>query len=85
MRLSSHSQQQVPAWLAASEEEAIALAEQASAPTHNHPDAVAAAQAVVAAIWTGRRGEDRAGLVPRRLPADIAAISDALDRHRGLG
>jgi ADP-ribosylglycohydrolase len=50
------------AWLAADEDAALALAAQSCAPTHNHPEAVAAAQVVVAAIWAARRGEGRAAL-----------------------
>jgi ADP-ribosylglycohydrolase len=45
------------AWLAATEEHALKLAVDSCAPTHNHPDSVAAAQAVVAAIWAARRGK----------------------------
>jgi ADP-ribosylglycohydrolase len=46
------------AWLAPSEERSLYLAARSCAPTHNHPDSVAAACAVVSAIWAGRRGAE---------------------------
>lgn len=44
-------------WFAADETEALELAEAQSAVTHNHPDAIAGAQAVALAILLGRQGE----------------------------
>jgi ADP-ribosylglycohydrolase len=44
-------------WLGETLAHSVHLAEQACLPTHNHPDAIAAAATVVAAIWSGRRGE----------------------------
>jgi ADP-ribosylglycohydrolase len=45
-------------WLAGTHAEVLALAEAQAIVTHDHPDAIAAAQAVALAIWLLRRGED---------------------------
>ena len=50
------------AWLAASEERSLHLAARSCAPTHNHPDSVAAACAVVSAICAGRRDAEKSVL-----------------------
>jgi ADP-ribosylglycohydrolase len=44
-------------WLAADETEALDVAEAQAAVTHNHPDAIAAAQAVALTILLGRHGK----------------------------
>lgn len=44
--------------LAQSMEQAMAMAERVTAVTHNHPDAVHAAQAVATAIWLARQSAD---------------------------
>lgn len=50
------------AWLGETIDHSLRLAEQASLPTHNHPEAIASARTVVAAIWSGRNGESVEGL-----------------------
>lgn len=57
-------------WLAASKAEALALAAAQAAVSHNHPDAIKAAQAVALAIFLARSGLPRAAL-RRRLTADF--------------
>ncbi|MCH7794555.1 MAG: ADP-ribosylglycohydrolase family protein [Proteobacteria bacterium] len=44
------------------EDEALALAARSSAVSHDHPDAVAGAQAVALAIYLARQGRDRAAI-----------------------
>ena len=44
------------AHFASSEQEALSLAEQSSAVTHSHPDAVAGAQATALTMWLAREG-----------------------------
>jgi ADP-ribosylglycohydrolase len=46
------------AHFASSEQEALSLAEQSSAVTHSHPDAVAGAQATALTMWLARGGAD---------------------------
>ncbi|MCP1727637.1 ADP-ribosylglycohydrolase [Natronospira proteinivora] len=47
-------------WAAADEMEALALAEQSAAVTHNHPEGIKGAQAVALAIFLARQGESQA-------------------------
>ena len=47
-------------WLAETRAQALALAEAQAIVTHDHPEAVAAAQSVALAIWLLRRGEHAA-------------------------
>lgn len=48
------------AHLAANQAEALELAARSAAVSHDHPDAIAGAQAVVLAMWLARDGEDLA-------------------------
>ena len=73
-------------WLARDEAEARAMAEAQAAVTHNHPDAIVAAQAVALAILLARRGMPRAALRQRLsntfgydLVADRALVGDGFD------
>src|SRR6516164_2779428 len=52
-------------WLASTEAEALELAAAQAAVTHDHPDAIAAAQAVALAILLARSGLSRAALRQR--------------------
>ncbi len=47
------------AWLAWDEEQALALAAKSAAVSHDHPDAIAGAQAVVLAMWLARQKAGR--------------------------
>jgi ADP-ribosyl-[dinitrogen reductase] hydrolase len=58
-------------WLARDEAEALQLAAAQAAVSHDHPDAVAASQAVALAILLGRSGHSRAA-VRQRLIEDFA-------------
>jgi len=58
-------------WLARDEAEALELAAAQAAVSHDHPDAIAAAQAVALAILLARSGLSRAA-VRRRLIQDFA-------------
>ena len=55
------------AWLAASEREALEQAAASAAVSHDHPDAIAGAQAIVLAMWLARQG-----LPPPEIGARIA-------------
>ncbi|MBS0219849.1 MAG: ADP-ribosylglycohydrolase family protein [Proteobacteria bacterium] len=73
-------------WLARDEAEARAWAEAQAAVTHNHPDAIVAAQAVALAILLARRGMPRAALRQRLgstfgydLVADRALVGNGFD------
>ncbi|NBC31770.1 MAG: ADP-ribosylglycohydrolase family protein [Alphaproteobacteria bacterium] len=59
------------AWAAESEAAVLALAAQSAAVTHDHPDAVAGAQATALAIWLARHG------------AAAAAIRETIGRRFG--
>ena len=58
-------------WLARDEAEALELAAAQAAVSHDHPDAIAAAQAVALAILLARSGLSRAA-VRQRLIEDFA-------------
>jgi ADP-ribosyl-[dinitrogen reductase] hydrolase len=68
-------------WLAASLDEALALAERATNVSHDHPEAVRGAQAVAAAVWWAREGREPAEvrrLVAGRFGYDLSATVDAI-------
>ena len=50
------------AYVAGSEDEALDLAARSSAVTHDHPDAVAGAQAVALVMWLARRGKKKGAI-----------------------
>jgi ADP-ribosyl-[dinitrogen reductase] hydrolase len=56
------------AWLAKDESEALDLAARSAAVSHDHPDAVAGAQATVLAMWLARQGQ-----APAAIRSTIAA------------
>jgi ADP-ribosylglycohydrolase len=56
------------AWLAADEADALATAARTAAVSHDHPDAIAGAQATVLAAWLARHGAD-----PGSIRREIAA------------
>jgi ADP-ribosylglycohydrolase len=59
------------AWLASEEADALAIAARTAAVSHDHPDAIAGAQAAVLAAWLARHGAD-----PRSIRREIAARFD---------
>lgn len=71
------------AWLAKDSKHAQSLAEASCAPTHNHPNAVRSAQAVVQAIRTGRASQskdfvlaDIEGMLSQRIPRLEALVAN---------
>jgi ADP-ribosylglycohydrolase len=59
------------AWLASDQADALAMAARTAAVSHDHPDAIAGAQAAVLAAWLARHGAE-----PRSIRREIAARSD---------
>ncbi len=71
-------------WAARDEAEALELARRSAAITHDHPDALAAAQAVALAILWGRQGRPREAVrreLARRFGYDLTASVDQLRPH----
>ena len=70
-------------FLARSDAEATAMARSACMPTHDHPDAIAAAEAVAAAVRAGLRGEGADGVlkaVTSRLGAEPPDLEELYAR-----
>jgi ADP-ribosylglycohydrolase len=75
------------AHLAQDEAEALDLAAQSAAVSHDHPDAIAGAQAVVLAMWRARAGIDRAALrtaLEARFGYDLGEPVDAIRARYGF-
>ena len=69
------------AYVAGSENEVLELAARSSAVTHDHPDAVAGAQAVALAMWLARQGRKKGAIrkaVTDRFGYDLTPTVDAI-------
>lgn len=73
------------AWLAECEAQALELAAVSAAVSHDHPDALAGAQAIVLAMWLGRQGvppHEIRGRIAERFGYDLqASIDDIRPRY----
>jgi ADP-ribosylglycohydrolase len=75
------------AYLAQDEAQALDLAAQSAAVSHDHPDAIAGAQAVVLAMWRTRVGTARAALraaIEERFGYDLDEPVDAIRARYGF-
>lgn len=72
------------AWLAANDETALELARRSATPTHGHPDAIEAAQAVTLAIRRLRRGDNPVSLCDLAERFTLGVIPSRRDLERGL-
>ena len=75
------------AHLAQDEAEALDLAAESAAMSHDHPDAIAGAQAVVLAMWHGRAGAEPAALrtaIEARFGYDLGERVDAIRARYGF-
>lgn len=69
-------------WLGRDEAHVLALAAASAAISHNHPDAVAGAEATTLAIWLARQGSTAAD-IRRRIGSDFGYdLTDAVDAIR---
>lgn len=50
-------------WAFPQKDEVMREAERSALPTHDHPEGIAGAQSVAFAVWAGRQGQDKAGIL----------------------
>lgn len=75
------------AWLARDEGEALAQAAASAAASHDHPDAIAGAQAIVLAMWLGRQSRSPHQIrdaIETRFGYDLASSIDDIRPHYGF-